>query len=425
MRILILSDRIPPENAGGAEKIAWAVARGLKANGHDVHVIAATRGQPFEEMRDGIPTYHLHVRYPERFQAFLALYNPQVYGFKTLYQQIQPDVVSAFNIHSDLTYYSIWLAHRLGYPTTITLQDVMAFSYTKLTHFIDPKVCGIRIPSDYRLPQLHNLRTMRLRYNPLRNTLIRRTINNAVDVRIAGSDALRQALHANGLHDFRVIYGSVIPDDFYASQPTIVALRTRLGLDGKKVILFAGRLSADKGSVQILSALDQVLQRVPNAQLLTLTRASLESQGLTRPEYQHLLNHVTAGGWLQGEELAAAYHLADVAVVPSICLDVFPTINLEAMATATPVIATCYGGSPEAIIDGETGFIVNPFDTEEFAGRIIELLSQPEFAERMGAAGRKRLLTQFTLENQVTEMEQAYRDAIKQHSMTTRQKGRE
>jgi glycosyltransferase involved in cell wall biosynthesis len=416
MRILMLSDRIPPENAGGAEKVTWAVARGLKTRGHDVHVIAATRGQPFEEIRDGIPTYHLHVQYRERFQAFLALYNPQVRGLKALYQRIQPDVVSAFNIHSDLTYYSLWLAHRLGYPTTITLQDVMAFSYTKLTHFIDPRICGVKSPGDYRLPPLHNLKTMRLRYNPLRNTIIRRVINDNVDVRIGGSEALRQALDANGLHDFRVVYGSVIPSDFDASQATIDALRTRLGLDGKKVILFAGRLSPDKGSGQILSALDRVIQQVPTAQMLTLTRASLESQGLTRPEYQHLLPHVTVGGWLQGEELAAAYHLADAAVVPSICLDVFPTINLEAMATATPVIATCYGGSPEAIIEGETGFIVNPFDTAQFADRIVELLSQPEVAQQMGLAGQQRLFTQFTLDNQVAGMEQAYRDAVAKHS---------
>lgn len=416
MRILVLSDRIPPENAGGAEKVTWAVARGLKANGHDVHVIAATRGQPFEELREGIATYHLHVQYRERFQAFLALYNPQVRGLRQLYQRIQPDVVSAFNIHSDLTYYSLWLAHRLGYRTTITLQDVMAFSYTKLTHFIDPKVCGVKSPADYRLPPLHNLKTMRLRYNPLRNLIIRRVINQNVDVRTAGSEALRQALNANGLHDFHVVYGSVIPGDFDASQTIIDALRTRLGLDGKKVILFAGRLSADKGSAQILAALDRVIQQVPNAQLLTLTRASLESQGLTRPEYQHLLNHVTVGGWLQGEELAAAYHLADVAVVPSICLDVFPTINLEAMATATPVIATCYGGSPEAIIDGETGFIVNPFDTKQFAERITHLLSRPQIAQQMGAAGQQRLFTQFTLDNQVAGMEQAYQDAIAKHS---------
>jgi glycosyltransferase involved in cell wall biosynthesis len=416
MRILILSDRIPPENAGGAEKIAWAVARGLKANGHDVHVIAATSGKAFEEVREGIPTYHLHVQYRERFQAFLALYNPQTRGLKALYQRIQPDVISAFNIHSDLTYYSLWLAHRLGYPTTITLQDVMAFSYTKLTHFIDPNICGVKSPADYRLPPLHNLKTMRLRYNPLRNLMIRRLINHHVDVRIAGSEALRQALDANGLHDFRVVYGSVIPDDFYASQLVIDALRMSLGLDGKKVILFAGRLSADKGSAQILAALDQVVKRVPNVQLLTLTRASLESQGLKKPEYQHLLEHVTVGGWLQGEELAAAYHLADVAAVPSICLDVFPTINLEAMATATPLVATCYGGSPEAIIDGETGFIINPFDTEQFADRLIELLSQSDGAQQMGKAGQQRLLSTFTLEKQVAGMEQAYRDAIDKHS---------
>lgn len=409
----MLSDRIPPENLGGAEKVAWSLARGLRDAGHEVHVIAGTREPSFEAVRDGIPTYHLHVRYPARLNAYFALVNPQVIApLRHLYARLQPDVVSAFNIHSDLTYASLWLAHRMNIPTTITLQDVMAFSYTKLTHFIDPAVCSVSSPDQYRLPPLHNLRTMRLRYNPLRNLVIRRILHRAADVRIAGSEALRQALTANGLHDFRVIHASVVPADFTASPAVVEALRERLGLTGRKVILFAGRLTHDKGSEQLLQALGEVIQSVPNALLLTLTRATLEAQGLTKPEYAHLRDHVRVGGWMQGEELAAAYQLADVVVVPSICLDVFPTINLEAMAAGKPVIATCFGGSPEAVMDGETGYIINPFDTALFASRLITLLSDDALAQQMGAAGRQRLLEHFTLGKQVNLMLQAYQDAI-------------
>lgn len=415
MRILMLSDRIPPENAGGAEKVAWSLARGLRDAGHEIHVIAATRDAPFEAVRDGIPTYHLQVRYPSRFTAYFALYNPQVVTpLRDLYQRIQPDVVSAFNIHTDLTYYSLWLAHQMGFATTLTLQDVMAFSYTKLTHFIDPKRCGVGSPDQYRLPALHNLKTMRLRYNPLRSVIIRHILHKAVNVRLAGSDALRQALHANGLNDFRVLHASVDPHDFEASQAVIDLLRERLQLSGRKVILFAGRLTRDKGSEQLLHALTQVVKTVPNVLLLTLTRASLEAQGLTKPEYQPLRDYVRVGGWMQGEELAAAYQLADVVVVPSICLDVFPTINLEAMAAGKPVIATCYGGSPEAVVDEETGYIINPFDISTFANRLERMLTDDALAQQMGTAAQGRLLQRFTLSKQVSLMEQAYRDAIAQ-----------
>ncbi|MBC8170640.1 MAG: glycosyltransferase family 4 protein [Anaerolineae bacterium] len=414
MRILMLSDRIPPENAGGAEKVAWALARGLRDAGHELHVIAATREPSFEAVREGIPTYHLHVQYPSRLAAYFALYNPQVVApLHQLYHTIKPDVVSAFNIHTDLTYYSLSLAHQLHIPTTITLQDVMAFSYTKLTHFIQPPYPDDITPEQYRLPRLYNLKKMRLRYNPLRNLLIQRILRQ-VNVRIAGSEALRQALTANGLSDFRVLHASVVPQDFDTDPATVENLRERLNLAGRKVILFAGRLSHDKGSVQLLATLDRLVKVIPNVTLLTLTRATLEQQGLTAPEYQHLLDHVCVGGWMQGEELAAAYQLADVVVVPSICLDVFPTINLEAMAAGKPIIATCYGGSPEAISDGETGYIVNPFNTERFADRLQQLLTDERLARQMGEAGRQRLLTQFTLTRQVALMEQAYQAAIKQ-----------
>ncbi|MCU0497259.1 MAG: glycosyltransferase family 4 protein [Anaerolineae bacterium] len=410
MRILLLSDRIPPENKGGAEKVAWAAARGLRDRGHEVSVIAATPDAPFEAIRDGIPTYHLHVAYPTRFNAYLSLYNPQVNGpLKRLYQQIQPEVIGAYNIHRDLTYHSLTLASAMEIPVVITLQDVMAFSYSKLTHFIDPARCE---PKSYRLPPFYNLKTMRLRYNPLRNWTIQRVLRDSTQLRIAGSESLRQALAANDLPDFRVLYASIISSDFEVAPSVVDSLRTRLDLQGKQVILFAGRLSRDKGSHELLKALGRVIKTHPNVRLLTLTRATLAEQGLETPQYQHLRPYITIGGWLQGEELAAAYQLAEVVTVPSICLDVFPTINLEAMAAGKPVIATCYGGSSEAVIDGQTGYIVNPFDTETFAARLTHLLTNPQRAQAMGQAGRERLLRDFTPEQHITQLERFYHEAI-------------
>src|SRR5512135_3150060 len=138
MRILILSDRIPPEHAGGAEKIAWALALGLRDAGHDVHVAAATPGDAFTDTRDGIPTYHLHVpEYRPRFWAYLSLYNPSVIGaLQNLYARVRPDVVNAHNVHSWLTYYSLVLARRAGIPTVFSSHDVMPFAYNKLTRIV-------------------------------------------------------------------------------------------------------------------------------------------------------------------------------------------------------------------------------------------------------------------------------------------------
>src|SRR5690242_17596844 len=132
MRIVILNDRIPPENVGGAGEVAWTLARGLCESGHEVHVIAATDGRAFRKQRDGVATYHIHSQYPGRFQAWLSLYNPQtIQHVRRLLEQIRPDVVNAHNIHRDLSYASLLAAHHLGIPVVFTSHDVMPFAYGK------------------------------------------------------------------------------------------------------------------------------------------------------------------------------------------------------------------------------------------------------------------------------------------------------
>src|SRR5688572_5675559 len=159
MRILILNDRIPPENRGGAGEVVWRLAGSLQQAGHEVHLAAATPDKPFEAIRDGIPTYHLHSRYPDRFRAWLSLYNPQTAGaLRQLYERIQPDVINAHNVHSDLSYYSLTLAHRLKIPAVFTSHDVMPFAYFKMSYIINPAVAGVNSTHDYRLPPLYNLK---------------------------------------------------------------------------------------------------------------------------------------------------------------------------------------------------------------------------------------------------------------------------
>jgi len=72
-------------------------------------------------------------------------------------------------------------------------------------------------------------------------------------------------------------------------------------------------------------------------------------------------------------------------------------LNLEAMEYSKPVVATSFGGCPEVVADGLTGFVANPFEIEVFAERIARLLRDPELAGRMGAAGRARLEEHFTI----------------------------
>lgn len=410
MRILLLSDRIPPEGRGGAEAVVWRLARGLAAAGHEPQVAASTTGAPFEEQREGIPTNHLRAKYPERFRAWMSLWNPQTAGaLRSLLQRLQPDVVNAHNIHSYLTYHSLKQARAAGCGVVFSAHDAMPLVYGKL-----PTSLGVRElvqPGDYRLPAGYNLRANRFRYNPFRNIVIRHHLDQHAHIRTAPSRALAAAFADNDMPLMEVVHNGIDLDEWRRPDESVVAeLRSRLGLAGKRVILVAGRLTEEKGLRQTLLALDRLRETIPAVRLLLLTARAIADQ--IPADLGHLRASITIGGWLSGAELRAAYHLADVVAVPSIYIDPFPTVNLEAMAAGKAVVATCFGGSPEIVLDGETGFIVNPLQVEAFAGRLQQLLRDDALRATMGERGRERVRAHFSLEGQVARMLKIYERAL-------------
>jgi spore coat protein SA len=115
-------------------------------------------------------------------------------------------------------------------------------------------------------------------------------------------------------------------------------------------------------------------------------------------------------GWTSGRELQAAYALADVVATPSLCFESFGLIDLEAMAAGRPVVASMWGGPSDVVVDGRTGFLVNPLQVGVLADRLTRILVDPELAARFGAAGRRRALEVFSGERQVDAAEAVYRE---------------
>ena len=408
MKILLLNDRIPPEGRGGAEAVVWRLAQGLRAQGHVVHIAAATAGASFDELRDGIPTHHLRARFPERFRSWLSLYNPQTAGpLRRLLARLRPDVVNAHNVHACLGWQTLRQARDAGCRVVFSGHDCLPIVYGKMSYFVKP---GGQLPSraDYRLPRLHNLRENRFRYNPVRNPMIRRALSLAAAITVP-SQALADVCAANDLPPAQVVHNGIDLDSWTPVRAeTVEKLRQRLRLEGRRVILVAGRMTREKGLQQMLAALDKLRGSLPQARLLALSSRSIEAQ--VPAKYRHLQDMIVSGGWLHGEELRGAFQLADVVASPSLYLDPFPTVNLEAMSLGTPVIATCYGGSREQVIDGETGYIINPCDTEIFAQRLHALLTDESLRKKMGRRGREHVAANFRLDQQVAAMTALYEE---------------
>ena len=412
MHIVILSDSLPPETPGGAGRIAWQLARGLIAAGHRVTCVAATPGPSRAENRDGITAHLLHSNYPHRWQAWFGLVNPQtVRPLNILLRKLRPDVVNAHNVHYHLGYHSIVVGRYAGAATVFTSHDVMPFAYGKLTAFIDPARPDQLNGFDYRLPSGHNLRQMRLRWNPARNLSIRHTLRYYADARVAVSYELKKALEANRLASFEVVHNGVDPALFNVPESAVNALRQRFKLEGRRVILFGGRLNRAKGDQQLFAALRRVKRDAPNVALLVLSRSTEYMQEMIRAN-PDLAQEIVLGGWLEGAELATAYRLADVVASPSVCFDSFLMVNLEGMAAGAPPVTTCFGGAKEVVIDGETGFVINPYNIDALADRLTRLLTDDALRQRMAAAGRRRFLERFTLQHQTDAMLEVYERAL-------------
>lgn len=111
------------------------------------------------------------------------------------------------------------------------------------------------------------------------------------------------------------------------------------------------------------------------------------------------------------ERVAELLAISDVCVLSSKA-EGFSNSILEYMAAGKPVVATDVGGAREAIVEGETGYLVAPGDDATMAARIIALLREPERARRMGERGRTRVRENFSAQVQLRKVEALYRDLL-------------
>ena len=102
----------------------------------------------------------------------------------------------------------------------------------------------------------------------------------------------------------------------------------------------------------------------------------------------------------------------DVSVLPSLKREGLPRAMLEAMIAGVVPIVTNVGGSPELVVEGESGFVVEPGDAEAIRDRILRLYNDREMLARMSQAARQRVLTNFTIEKTARETVAVYRDIM-------------
>ncbi len=422
MRILLLNDLHDPR-IGSSVRLMYQLGERLRAQGHECALVSTTtrRDEATPTVIEGLEVFRLWSDYPVRFRAWVSLDNPRVREpFARLLEQWKPEIVHSHLVHTHLGYASLTQARASGAGVLFTAHDVMTFCHQKLTCFHGGEEHGGTL-RDYRAYWQKCLPCQRLRWNPWRNRAIRRVLERDVQRTSAVSAELAEVLRQNGIRVDRVLHNALRVQSALPAPAEVERFRERFDLVGKQVLAIGGRLHEQKGVKQLLRMLALLAPRFPGLRLVVLGKREIyEREFASLARELGVAERVVGTGWLDGAELQAAYAATDVFVTPSICFDTFGMVNLEAMEHAKPVVATVFGGSPEVVEDGRTGFLANPFDLEGFAGRIAQLLQEPALARRLGEAGRLRLLEHFAIDRLAGECLEEYERARSAASDSTR-----
>ncbi|MFC7157358.1 glycosyltransferase family 4 protein [Halomarina halobia] len=410
MRVLVLSDGYPPWDCGGAQAIARQVAEGYARRGHEVSALAtvADRDAVGRSARGGVTVYRTHSPRPKPLLPYLTVHNPFTVGpCRRLLDRLSPDAVHAHNVHW-LSNGCLRAAAARSIPVVKTFHDAGTVAYGELTHFLegDASAGGGRVPvAAYRVDPWYQLKRQRLRYFPLRNHRNRRCVEECVDVGVAVSRELRRALVANGIACERVIHNGIDVDPFDRATGDAEAFRRQHGLGSSPAVLFGGRTGYNKGGRHLAAAFARLDLDDPPRLLVT---GDSEYVARTREVAGPAGDRIVPTGWISREAFRTALRVATVVATPSVHLDPFPTVNLEAFAGSTPVVTTRFGGARELVDHGRDGLVVDPREVDRLADALERLLD-PERAAAYGAAGRRKVERSFTVEGQID----AYLDVLR------------
>lgn len=192
------------------------------------------------------------------------------------------------------------------------------------------------------------------------------------------------------------------------------SIRRDLGLRDEPLVFAAGRLVSKKGFEYLIDAA-AALKDIPGLCVAIAGEGDLHAALAARSA--PLGSRIRLLGNRSQDDIARLCAAADVVAVPSVRddagnVDGLPNFALEALASATPVVASRAGGLPQAISDGVTGRLVAERNVSELAGAIRDLLQHPAEARRLGAAARADVESRFGWAKTAARMEAAYEQAL-------------
>jgi glycosyltransferase involved in cell wall biosynthesis len=196
----------------------------------------------------------------------------------------------------------------------------------------------------------------------------------------------------------------------FTPRPPSAALRAKLGVPpSARVAVSIGRHVPEKGYRHLVDAAALIERAQPGVHWVLVGNGELRSELEAQTRRVGLASQVHFTGWR--DDVADVLALADVFVLPSES-EGFGRVLVEAMSMGRGLVATAVGGVPDIVLAGETGLLVEPADSVGLAEAVRALLEDPARAVRLGAAGRARAESTFSLGAHVAAIERVYDEVL-------------
>jgi glycogen synthase len=388
MRIMMLSWEYPPRIVGGISPHVHELSMQLQAKGVEVHVVTkATPQAPDEETEpSGVQVHRVHLEgTPNDFLHEIQLLNLATEKrVRRLLEDWRPGgQPTLFHAHDWLSLDSareLKYDYKLPIVATIHATETGRHGgiFTDTSRYIHEQEYWLTYEA-WRVIVCSEF--MRGEVGRIFNTP-----SDKVDVIFNGVDA----------HKF----------EFDWTEKDRAVHRAKLAAPEEKIVMFVGRFVREKGIQILLNAASVILAQEPDTKFLIVGGGHREK--LERfVQWAGLGDKVLFTGFMANRSLHMLYRCADVAVFPSL-YEPFGIVALEAMAAGAPVVTSNAGGFQEVVLHDETGTTSFANNPESLAWAILHVLRDPERAEKLKAAARKRLDVDFDWSHLADQTLQVY-----------------
>lgn len=423
MKILFACEYFPPFAPGGAEWSTFNLATALVNSGNDVVVVTPNYGAtPYEEI-NSVKIY----RFP-----FWCKILPGQKSVKTIW-------ISNFFFYFYYSFFLWWYGRREksevlhaqssnALPAAFIsskLLKIPIFFTIRDTGIICPigAVCLIendKIPKDCSFIKLkqecsdfyvkHYVHDSLLRNQIVKLSLPIKYIDikfkQAILKRISGITAVSNGIFS--IYENANVITSNRSETVYTLPPLEKDDKIDREVNNQRTVLYVGKLSVGKGAQIFIEAADIVAKEITDVIFLMAGKGSIP--------YKPKIANLKFLGSLPYSEVLSLYTLTDIVVLPSIWPEPFSRVPLEAAMFEKPCIASKTGGTPEAIVDGETGLLVEKSNPKALADAILTLLQNRELCISMGKKAKLFVEEKFNSQKISNQIIEIYKKSLEEKS---------